>query len=146
MNKEILEHCKKEIHGFLEKNFIRPSKSPWSCSAFYVNNANEKEMSEELKEQIAKILLETSDEEENIEEIEEETNTSDDEEINEIECDEENCDENCICRYTINVISKELKRTLEMIDSIENPEEKFKWLTLVKNDLLKEEMRNEVSP
>jgi len=98
-------------------------------------------MSEELKEQIAKILLETSDEEENIEEIEEETNTSDDEGINEIECDEENCDENCICRYTINVISKELKRTLEMIDSIENPEEKFKWLTLVKNDLLKEEIK-----
>ena len=46
MNKEILEHCKKEIHGFLEKNLIRPSKSPWSCAAFYVNNANEKERGE----------------------------------------------------------------------------------------------------
>ena len=46
MNKEILEHCKKEIHGLLEKNLIRPSKSPWSCAAFYVNNANEKERGE----------------------------------------------------------------------------------------------------
>ena len=31
MNKEILEHCKKEIQGFLDKKLIRPSKSPWSC-------------------------------------------------------------------------------------------------------------------
>jgi len=44
------------------------------------------------------------------------------------------------------MISKELRRTLEMIDSIEDPEEKFKWLTLVKNDLLKEEIKNEVPP
>ena len=33
-----------------------------------------------------------------------------------------------------------------MIDSIEDPEEKFKWLTIVKNDLLKEETRIEVPP
>ena len=46
MNKEILEHCKKEIQGFLDKKLIRPSKSPWSCAAFYVNNVNEKERGE----------------------------------------------------------------------------------------------------
>ena len=46
MNKEILEHCKKEIQGFLDKKLIKPSKSPWSCAAFYVNNANEKERGE----------------------------------------------------------------------------------------------------
>jgi len=44
------------------------------------------------------------------------------------------------------MISKELKITLEMIDSIEDPEEKFKWLTIVKNDLLKEETRVEAPP
>ena len=92
---------------------------------------NELEISDELKDQIAKILLETSDEEEIIEEIEEKSDTSEDEEYEEIEyeeieCEEENCNENCSCRYTINMISKELKRTLEMIDSIEDPEEKFK--------------------
>jgi len=111
---------------------------------------NELEMSEELKEQITKILLETSDEEEIIEEIEEKSETSEDVEYEEIECEEENCIENCIencsCRYTINTISKELKRTLEMIDSIEDPEEKFKWLSIVKNDLLKEETRIEAPP
>jgi len=32
-----------------------------------------------------------------------------------------------------------------MIDSIENPEEKFKWLTLVKNEILKEEVKPEAS-
>ena len=82
---------------------------------------NELDMSEELKEQIAKILLETSDEEKIIEEIEEKSDTSEDEEY-----EEENCNENYSCRYTVNMISKELKRTLEMIDSIEDPEEKFK--------------------
>ena len=46
MNKETLELCKKEIKGFLNKKLIRPSKSPWSCAAFYVNNANEKERGE----------------------------------------------------------------------------------------------------
>ena len=107
---------------------------------------NELEMSEELKEQITKILLETSDEEEIIEEIEEKSETSEDVEYEEIECEEENCIENCSCRYTINTISKELKRTLEMIDSIEDPEEKFKWLSIVKNDLLKEETRIEAPP
>ena len=46
MNKETLELCKKEIKGFLDKKLIRPSKSPWSCAAFYVNNADEKEKGE----------------------------------------------------------------------------------------------------
>ena len=37
MNHEVLEYCKKEIEDVLSKNLIRKSKSPWSCSAFYVN-------------------------------------------------------------------------------------------------------------
>ena len=36
MNAETVEFCKKEIHDLLEKKQIRNSKSPWSCSAFYV--------------------------------------------------------------------------------------------------------------
>ncbi|CAN4119829.1 unnamed protein product [Withania somnifera] len=43
MNHELMETCKKEINDLLSKKIIRPSKSPWSCSAFYVNNAAEKE-------------------------------------------------------------------------------------------------------
>ena len=36
MNAEIVEFCKKEIHDLLDKKLIRNSKSPWSCSAFYI--------------------------------------------------------------------------------------------------------------
>jgi len=43
MNAELVEFCKKEIDNFLQKGLIKPSKSPWSCTAFYVNNAAEKE-------------------------------------------------------------------------------------------------------
>jgi len=43
MNSEILEHCKKELQSLLDKKLIRSSKSPWSCAAFYVNNAAERE-------------------------------------------------------------------------------------------------------
>ena len=43
MNQENLEYCKKEIQEYLEKGLISPSKSPWSCAAFYVNNASEQE-------------------------------------------------------------------------------------------------------
>ena len=43
MKFELLEFCKKEIQTLLDKGLIRPSKSPWSCAAFYVNNAAEKE-------------------------------------------------------------------------------------------------------
>ena len=43
MKKELLEYCHKEIKDLQDKKLIRPSKSPWSCSAFYVNNATEKE-------------------------------------------------------------------------------------------------------
>ena len=43
MNAELLQYCKKEIQTLLDKELIRPSKSPWSCAAFYVNNAAEKE-------------------------------------------------------------------------------------------------------
>ncbi|RDX88183.1 hypothetical protein CR513_30256, partial [Mucuna pruriens] len=41
MNKEYLEYCKKEIQEYLEKELIRPSKSPWSCMGFYVMKASE---------------------------------------------------------------------------------------------------------
>ncbi|XP_070004543.1 uncharacterized protein, partial [Nicotiana sylvestris] len=43
MNAELVEFCKNEIDSLLQKGLINPSKSPWSCSAFYVNNAAEKE-------------------------------------------------------------------------------------------------------
>lgn len=43
MNKQHLDYFKKEIQDYLEKCLIRPSKSPWSCSAFYVVNAAELE-------------------------------------------------------------------------------------------------------
>ena len=43
MNAELLEHCKKKKRTVLDKKLTRPSKSPWSCAAFYVNNAPEKE-------------------------------------------------------------------------------------------------------
>ena len=36
MNKELLSYCEKEIQDFLDKKLIRKSKSPWSCSTFYV--------------------------------------------------------------------------------------------------------------
>ena len=41
MNPELLEYCKKEIQDLLDKNLIRPSLSPWSCAAFYVQKASE---------------------------------------------------------------------------------------------------------
>ncbi|KAL2466561.1 Enzymatic polyprotein [Abeliophyllum distichum] len=41
MNKELLDTCTKEIQDLLEKGLIRPSKSPWSYAAFYVNNHGE---------------------------------------------------------------------------------------------------------
>lgn len=37
MKKEYLELCKIEINTLLQKKLIRPSYSPWSCTAFYVN-------------------------------------------------------------------------------------------------------------
>ncbi|CAN4092327.1 unnamed protein product [Withania somnifera] len=43
MNIELVEFCKKEIDNLLQKGLIKPSKSPWSCTTFYVNNAAEKE-------------------------------------------------------------------------------------------------------
>jgi len=42
MNFELLERCKKEIQNLLDKKLIRPSKSPWCCASFYVNDAVEK--------------------------------------------------------------------------------------------------------
>ena len=43
MSKDYLELCQKEITTLLGKGLIRPSKSAWSCTAFYVNKAAEKE-------------------------------------------------------------------------------------------------------
>uniref|UniRef100_M1DWJ3 Uncharacterized protein n=1 Tax=Solanum tuberosum TaxID=4113 RepID=M1DWJ3_SOLTU len=43
MNTKLVEFCKKEIDNLLQNGLIKPSKSPWSCTAFYVNNAAEKE-------------------------------------------------------------------------------------------------------
>ena len=37
MKKEYLELCKTEISTLLQKKLIRSSKSPWSCTTFYVN-------------------------------------------------------------------------------------------------------------
>ena len=36
MNTELMENCKQEIK-LLKNNIISKSKSPWSCTAFYVN-------------------------------------------------------------------------------------------------------------
>ena len=41
MKEELLNYCKKEIQDLLDKKLIRPTKSPWSCSAFYVQNQAE---------------------------------------------------------------------------------------------------------
>ena len=43
MSPELLEYCKKKINDLLNKNLIRPSHSPWSCAAFYVQKASELE-------------------------------------------------------------------------------------------------------
>ena len=40
MNQEYLTYYKREIQEYLEKGLIRPSKSPWNCSGFYVMNAS----------------------------------------------------------------------------------------------------------
>ena len=45
MSSELLEYCKKEINDLLSKKLIRPSHSPWSCAAFYVQKASEIERS-----------------------------------------------------------------------------------------------------
>ncbi|KAG5584581.1 hypothetical protein H5410_045015 [Solanum commersonii] len=42
-NTELVEFCKREIDNLLQKGLIKPSKSPWSCTAFYVNNVAERE-------------------------------------------------------------------------------------------------------
>ena len=42
MNSEYLDLCKKEIDTLLQKGLIRPSKSPRSCTAFYVNKKQNK--------------------------------------------------------------------------------------------------------
>ena len=43
MNKELLSYYENEIHDLFDKNLIRKSKSPWSCSAFYVQKQAELE-------------------------------------------------------------------------------------------------------
>lgn len=39
MSKELFMHCQDERQDLLKNNLIRPSKSPWSCSPFYVYKA-----------------------------------------------------------------------------------------------------------
>ena len=36
MSQELMDFCRTEIENLFSKNIIRKSKSPWSCSAFYV--------------------------------------------------------------------------------------------------------------
>ncbi|KAL4182779.1 hypothetical protein AMTRI_Chr11g151960 [Amborella trichopoda] len=43
MNTELLQTCQIEINNLLQKKLIRPSSSPWSCFAFYVNKNTEQE-------------------------------------------------------------------------------------------------------
>ena len=43
MNKDLLGYCEKEIQDLIDKKLIRKSKSPWSCSAFYVQKQAELE-------------------------------------------------------------------------------------------------------
>ncbi|KAG9450352.1 hypothetical protein H6P81_010317 [Aristolochia fimbriata] len=43
MNSAYLAMCQKEINELLSKRLIKPSQSPWCCTAFYFNNAAEKE-------------------------------------------------------------------------------------------------------
>ncbi|KAL4581677.1 hypothetical protein LXL04_006204 [Taraxacum kok-saghyz] len=43
MNHEYLNMCKNEIETLLNKKLIQASKSPWSCTAFYVNKHAEQE-------------------------------------------------------------------------------------------------------
>ncbi len=38
MNEESVTHCRKEIQDLLDKKLIRNSSSPWSCSAFYIDD------------------------------------------------------------------------------------------------------------
>ena len=41
MNKELLSYHENEIQDLLDKKLIRKSKSPWSCSTFYVKKQAE---------------------------------------------------------------------------------------------------------
>ena len=43
MNRELLEHYKKEFQWLSDKKLFRPAYSSCSCSAFYINNKAEKE-------------------------------------------------------------------------------------------------------
>jgi hypothetical protein len=43
MSQEVTEFCQKEIEDLLHKGIIRKSKSPWSCSTFYVQRNAELE-------------------------------------------------------------------------------------------------------
>ena len=41
MNKELLSYHENQIHDLLDNKLIRKSKSPWSCSTFYVKKQAE---------------------------------------------------------------------------------------------------------
>ena len=42
-NKKLLSYCEKKIQDLLDNKLIRKSKSPWSCSTFYVQKQTELE-------------------------------------------------------------------------------------------------------
>ena len=44
MNSEYLQICKNEIQTLSDKGLVRSSKSPWSCTAFYVNKHAEQDL------------------------------------------------------------------------------------------------------
>ena len=43
MNEKLIDYCKQEIDLLVKEKLIKPSKSPWSCAAFYVQNVVELE-------------------------------------------------------------------------------------------------------
>lgn len=40
MSKELVTYCQTEIQYLLKKKLTRPTKSPWSCLAFYAYKAS----------------------------------------------------------------------------------------------------------
>nr|KYP53754.1 Enzymatic polyprotein [Cajanus cajan] len=103
-----------------------------------INNLN---MSEELKEQIAKLLLyesESEEEENSSEEYIDNIGTSSEEES---ECE---CEENpCSCSFSINVITSEAKLILEIVEKLPNEEEKLEYLSKLKDLILEDKTHEE---
>ena len=91
-----------------------------------INNLN---MSEELKDQIAKLLIydsesETEESEYENEDINNIENNSENESENSCDCNSEICE----CAFNITMINAETRIALEMIDKLENEGEKLEYL------------------